>query len=184
MPFSSSNQPFVLQKLIGGKDMKNYRNSDYAINKYSKSIVYRFSDRMVTVTLEDYLAENPNKTAKDFDELKTLSDEIYLEQARSENTQTKKSVSISELEETEQCATLPLEEEYAEIKEQYYTIEAVCRLFESGLLTETQKRRFILYFFKEMSFRQIAAQENVHFTSVEESIKRVTKKFKMFFQKN
>ena len=41
--------------------MKNYKDSDYALNKFSKGIVYR----------------NPGRTAQDFIELKVLSDEIY-----------------------------------------------------------------------------------------------------------
>ena len=57
--------------------MKNYKNSDYALNKYSEGIVYQFTDSMVEVTLADYLRENPEKTEADFMELKALSDAIY-----------------------------------------------------------------------------------------------------------
>lgn len=46
--------------------MKNYRKSDYALNKYRKGIVYKFADGIVEVTLEDYLRENPDKTETDF----------------------------------------------------------------------------------------------------------------------
>ncbi|WP_333783126.1 hypothetical protein [Lutispora saccharofermentans] len=65
--------------------MKNYKDSDYALNKFSEGIVYKFADRIVEVTLEDYLTENPGKTAEDFLELKALSDEIYHEQVMQEN---------------------------------------------------------------------------------------------------
>ena len=57
--------------------MRDYRKSDYAINKYSPNIVYRFHDEIIEVALEDYLKENPDKTEQDFAELKALSDEIY-----------------------------------------------------------------------------------------------------------
>ena len=40
--------------------MKNYKDSDYARNKFSEGIVYRFADRIVEITLKDYLAENPD----------------------------------------------------------------------------------------------------------------------------
>lgn len=50
--------------------MKNYKNSDYAQNKFSDGIVYRFADRIVEITLKDYLGENPDKTVEDFMELK------------------------------------------------------------------------------------------------------------------
>jgi len=56
--------------------MKHYTNSDYALNKYSEGIVYRFADSIVEITLADYLAENPSKTEGDFRELKELSDGI------------------------------------------------------------------------------------------------------------
>lgn len=70
--------------------MKNYRDSDYALNKHSKGIVYRFADKIVEVTLAGYLAENPDKTEADFRMLKELSDSIYLDQVQDENAQTKK----------------------------------------------------------------------------------------------
>ena len=54
--------------------MRDYRKSDYAINKYSPNIVYRFHDEIVEVSLEDYLKESPDKTAQDFTKLKALSD--------------------------------------------------------------------------------------------------------------
>ena len=42
--------------------MQNYRKSDYAINKNSPNIVYRFHNEIIEITLEDYLKENPDKT--------------------------------------------------------------------------------------------------------------------------
>ena len=39
--------------------MKNYTDSDYALNKFSDGIVYRFSDGIEEVTLDKYLVENP-----------------------------------------------------------------------------------------------------------------------------
>ena len=86
--------------------MNNYRYSDYAVNKYSKAIVYRFADKVIEVTLEAYLAENPGKTVQDFEELKILSDEIYFEKDRSENAQTKKNLSIHGIEETDRLSTI------------------------------------------------------------------------------
>ena len=89
--------------------MRNYRKSDYAINKYSPNIVYRFHDEIIEVSLEDYLKENPDKTEQDFAELKALSDEIYYEQDRTESAQTRKDVSIHGLEEMDCCSTRPVE---------------------------------------------------------------------------
>lgn len=64
--------------------MKNYKDSDYALNKFSEGIVYRFADRIVEITLDHYLAENPDKNEQDFWELKALSDEIYHQQVMHE----------------------------------------------------------------------------------------------------
>lgn len=35
--------------------MKNYKDSDYALNKYSENIVYKFADGVKEITLEDYI---------------------------------------------------------------------------------------------------------------------------------
>ena len=58
--------------------MWNYRKNDYAANKYSPNIVYRFNDEIIEISLEDYLEENPDRTEQDFLKLKALSDEIYM----------------------------------------------------------------------------------------------------------
>ena len=78
--------------------MKNYRKSDYALNKFSEGIVYQFSDRTLEISLEDFLRDNPGKTEADFMALKAVSDEIYLEQARLETAQGNKTFSMTGLE--------------------------------------------------------------------------------------
>jgi hypothetical protein len=90
--------------------MKNYKDSDYVLNKFCESIVYRFAERIVEITLEDYLAENPNKTAEDFLELKALSDEIYHQQVIDENRTSRLHFSMNGSEETEVLATNSLYE--------------------------------------------------------------------------
>lgn len=88
--------------------MKNYKDSDYALNKYSEGIVYKFADRVrLEITLEGYLAENPGKTAEDFQELKALSDEIYHRQVVHEHRTSRLDVPISGLEETEPLSVPP-----------------------------------------------------------------------------
>ena len=162
--------------------MKNYHKSDYALNKYPKGIVYKFADGIVEVTLEDYLRENPDKTEADFQALKRLSDEWYLEQVRSETAQGNKRVSLNDLEETEACATRALDDEYIESEEKKRLMIAVDKLFREGRMTQKQKRRFIQHYIYGLSLRQIAAAEAVHFTSVEESLKSVSDKLRRFFE--
>jgi hypothetical protein len=151
--FSTKNKSEVTE-------VQNYRKSDYAINKNSPNIVYRFHNEIIEITLEDYLKENPDKTEHDFAELKALSDQIYYEQDRAESAQTRKDVSIHGLEETEHCATRALDEEWEErvvdIQNRKYAWKALEQLFTVGALTEVQKRRFRLHVFQGLSTRQIA----------------------------
>ena len=72
--------------------MPKYQNSDYAVNKNAKGIVYRFANRTVEVTLEDYLRENPDKTEADFAELKAMSDSDYSDSLKRDYRQTWKDV--------------------------------------------------------------------------------------------
>lgn len=161
--------------------MKNYTNSDYALNKYSSGIVYRFADHIVEITLADYLAENPGRTAADFQRLKELSDEIYLEQVRDENAQTKKDLSLSGLESWVPSADLPLDEEYIEWQDKKIARQAVRELLERGGLTEVQKRRFVLHIFKGQSSRQIACLEKCSHVAVAKSIKLAKDKLRNIF---
>lgn len=157
------------------RTLKNYRDSDYAVNKYSKSIVYRFADKVVEVTLEAYLAANPDKTEKDFEELKALSDEIYYEQDRSENAQTKKNVSVHSLEETDKLSTLPLEDEYIRRREEQLLEDII-----DEHLTEKQARRIRLCIHHGLSSRKIAKLEGLHYRTIQDSLVLAKKKIEKY----
>ena len=165
--------------------MQNYRKSDYAINKNSPNIVYRFHNEIIEITLEDYLKENPDKTEHDFAELKALSDQIYYEQDRAESAQTRKDVSIHGLEETEHCATRALDEEWEErvvdIQNRKYAWKAFEQLFTVGALTEVQKRRFRLHVFQGLSTRQIGRMEGTSHQAVAKSLNLAIAKLKKYF---
>ncbi|MDD3229522.1 MAG: RNA polymerase subunit sigma-24 [Oscillospiraceae bacterium] len=161
--------------------MKNYKDSDYALNKFSEGIVYKFADRIVEITLEDYLAENPGKTAEDFLELKALSDEIYHQQVIHENRTSRLDVSIYGLAETEALATPPLDTELIHKSDGKKAMTAAKKLLDSGELTEIQRRRFIQHFFQGLSTRQIARLESVRQQSVWDSLYWASKKLKKFF---
>jgi DNA-directed RNA polymerase specialized sigma24 family protein len=161
--------------------LKNYKESDYALNKYSQGIVYKFANQIIQITLSDYLAENASKTERDFLELKAMSDEIYHQQAVNTNRTSRLDVSIDGLEEMEQFATVSLDTELIHRSDAKKAMEAAQLLLESGELTEVQKRRFLLHFFKGFSYRQIAALEGVFFTSVAESITAAIYKLKKYF---
>lgn len=58
---------------------------------------------------------------------------------------------------------------------------AVDKLFRCGRLTVKQKERFVRHFFAGVSLRKIASDEGVHFTSVDESIRRAVDKLRTYF---
>ena len=79
--------------------MSNYKNSNYALNKHSEGIVYKFADEIVEISLTDYLASNPTKTEADFLALKELSDSDYHQEAVDTLRQTRQNVPFATLEE-------------------------------------------------------------------------------------
>lgn len=163
--------------------MGKYQERDYAVNKFSAGIVYRFADGYIEITMEDYLKENPDKTEQDFIELKAISDEIYYIQDREESRYLKQRLSLGNLEETEQCSVPPHYITMLQGLEEEYVLKAAMQLLKSGELTEVQKRRFVLHFFKGLSYRQIARREQVNFAAVRDSIKWAVKKLKKIFEK-
>lgn len=154
--------------------MRNYKDSDYALNRYSQGIVYKFSDGIVEITLEDYLRDNPNKTEADFAELKALSDEIYYQQDRQEYRVSHRDVSISGMEDTLVASSPSVDAELIQKDEERKALEAAVRLLESGKLTAVQKRRFCLHFFQGLSTRQIAKLEGINQkTAAEKKLKKI-----------
>lgn len=129
--------------------MRNYKSSDYALNKFSSGIVYKFADGIVEVTLEDYLRDNPEKTAEDFEQLKALSDEIYHEQVIKEHRTSRLNVSIHAIEESLLAKDIDLETELIQRMEAEKALTAAHRLLQSGKLTPVQRRRFFCTFFKD-----------------------------------
>lgn len=162
--------------------MKNYKDSDYALNKYSEGIVYKFADRIVEITLSAYLTENPDKTAEDFGELKALSDEIYHRQVMHEHRTSRLDVPINGLEETEQLSSPPPDAVLIQRDEGDEAMKAARQLLDSGQLTATQRRRFILHFIHGLSTRQIAVKESVSHVAVHKSIAIAKEKLKNFFE--
>jgi hypothetical protein len=161
--------------------LKNYKDSDYAVNKFSEGIVYRFADKTVEFTLSDFLEAYPDMNEQDFIRLKEWSDNDYLEQVRVDDVQTRRVTSIHGLEETEHVAGQPLDDEYEKSQDMVNAGKAMTLLLEKGLLTKVQARRAKLYFYEGLSLRQIADREGVHFTSIGESITAVTDKLKKYF---
>jgi DNA-directed RNA polymerase specialized sigma subunit len=165
--------------------MMNYRESDYALNKYSDGIVYRFADSIVVITLSDYLAENPGKAEADFLELKKMSDRDYLRKDRSDNAQTKKNDTLDEA--ALNLAPSPEEtlinkiDEREEVKIRRQRLGKAYQALDR--LTEVQRRRYLLYHVKGKTIREIADIEGVFFTSVHECLQAAEKKIKKFLKR-
>jgi len=163
--------------------MQNYKDSDYALNKYSEGIVYRFANGIVEVTLAGYLAENPGKTEADFRALKAISDSLYLEQVQAGNSQTYKNSPYDELNETALCQS-PSPEDYhiGKIDAREEAERRRERLYIANLalgkLTEIQRRRYLMHHAEGMTTREIADIEGTHFTTVHESLQAADKKIK------
>lgn len=166
--------------------MNNYRNTDFALNKHSKGIVYKFADGIIETTLTDYLRENPEKTEEDFYRLKELSDEIYYQQDRHQNRTSRLDVSIYCLKQADYISLIHLaidtERKNERSKEQEQALIAARRLLDGGNLTDTQKHRFYLYFFEGLSTRQIALQDKVHQRAVWDSLGWAIKKLRKYFE--
>ena len=161
--------------------MRNYKDSDYALNRYSQGIVYKFADGIVEITLEDYLRDNPDKTEEDFAELKARSDEIYYQQDRQEYRVSHRNVSISGMEDSVIASALSVDAELIQKAEEKKALETAIRLLESGKLTDVQKRRFYLHFFQGLSTRQIAKLEGINQKTAWESLMWAEKKLKKIY---
>lgn len=163
--------------------MQKYWTSDYAVNKDCEGIVYQFADgKKVEISLAEYLQTNPDRTEEDFMELKSLSDGIYYEQALGDTQYGKKKQSLGKLEDSEKFATPSIETILIHNKDKEQILKAVKLLLREKKLTDVQRRRFINHFYKGLSYRQIADQEKVHFTSVQESINGAVQKLKKYLK--
>lgn len=164
--------------------MRNFNESDYALNKFSEGIVYKFADGSKhTIMLEDYLRANPDKTAEDFAQLKALSDEVYHQQDLGDTGYGKRKRTFDMLPEQKHPATVSIDVELIHKADGQAALKAAKELFSSGKLTEVQRRRFVLHFLKGQSIRQIATVEEVDYRAVWESLNWASKKLKKLFDK-
>ena len=163
--------------------MKNYTDNDYALNKFSKGIVYRFADGIVEITLEEYLLENPDKTEADFAKLKALSDEDYLDRDRTDYQQTWKNVSLHGLDETSACAIdSPENEMFEQIEHVARQKKRVLAETALGKLTEVQRRRYVMYHVNGLSTWKIAEIEKVNQSKIMKSLTAAEKKITIFLK--
>ncbi len=162
--------------------MKNYRYSDYAANKFASGIVYRFADETVEITLDDYLRENPSMTESDFLDIKSISDALFLEQARDDVALGRKAVAAQRLEGALHTGSVSPEELVFDVPERIKASVHKQHLARQALgnLTETQLRRYYLYHAKGLTFRQIAKIEGVTHSKIQKSVAAAEKRINKF----
>ena len=161
--------------------MKNYKNSSYAANKYSKNIVYNSEVSGTTsIALEDFLKSDPTLTEADFEFWKNWSDQDYLEESRGDNKQSWKAVSLSNLEYILDSTQLSLEEMVEEKTMEDLVLQTlkqtVAVLLSDSILTETMRVRFDLFYIQGMKVVEIAEAQGVDEKAVRKSLKLIKEK--------
>lgn len=115
--------------------------------------------------------------------LKAISDEIYQQQFSRLKMQTRRELPLYDCVEV----SMPSAEEALEGKLKLQELEMIRvrleRFIASGLLTETQRRRFSLYCMQSLSTRQIARSEGVRQFAVWKSLVLCQKKIQLFWDK-
>ncbi len=163
--------------------MSDYRKSFYVLNKFNESIVYEFADGVKEITLEYYLKENPTHTKDDFIKFKTISDELYHNEDLADTRYRKKKLSIHTINEVEFSSKETILDKLVKSEDETEVeTKNTYNLLDGKNLTDVQKKRFIKHFYLNKTLREIATEENVHFTSVQESIEGAVKKLKKFFK--
>ena len=161
--------------------MKNYKNSSYAANKYSKNIVYNSEvSGNTAITLEEFLKSDPTLTEADFEFWKNWSDQNYLEESRGDNKQSWKAVSLSNLEYILDSTQLSLEEMVEDKTMEGLVLQTlnqtVSVLLSDSVLTETMKVRFEMFYIQGMKVVEIAKAQGVDEKAVRKSLKLIKEK--------
>lgn len=164
--------------------MINYNVSDYAINKKSDGIVYKFANRTFTkISLESYLSENPDKTEQDFLEIKAISDEIYHDQLCAELRQKRGNISLNSLKwKSNSLSTRSAEEQYFQAESKKFGEKIICETLD--ILTNSQRKRYIQHYAFRLSTYKIAEREGVSQRAVMFSIELANRKIFKFMKSN
>ena len=161
--------------------MSNYRKSFYALNKVSEGIVYRNADgSIVEITFEKIAAEDPTFTKEDFENIKKFSDELYHEEEKGDNLEAHYVKSIfDENKAADKVCVESFETALIEHEEKNMVTKKLQEAIDTQL-TETQKRRLYMSFFRNMTAMEIAKLEGVSFSKVCKSIRLAKKKIKKY----
>lgn len=161
--------------------MNEYKKSNYAINKVRKGIVYRNADgSIIEVTFEQIANRNPNFTIENFKKLKQLSDELYHDEAKNDwNYHHHITSNFDDNLSSNWISSLALEEELMENSDETLFYDKLNKVIDT-MLTPIQNRRFKMFAFEGLTYREIAQRENVNIRAVWESIELSKKKIRKF----
>jgi len=162
--------------------MRNFTDSDYALNRYSENIVYKFLDGIVEITKNVFLFENPDKTEDDFTFIKIVSDAIYHEQDRSGYRQTWKNTSFYDLDDLAFFAVSSPEDYIVECETNNFNSIFRRKIAKEIMkeMTKTQRRRYILHHVNGKTTREIAFKEGVSQAAVVYSLEQAQRKINKF----
>ena len=184
--------------------MKYDNKSDYAINKNTDDIVYRFADgtekrflkengkvyQVVKDKKSTKMVELPlwEMTVEQFDWMKSVSNEDYHERELHTKRTTREDVPICKHTETNYITNRSTEEEYFE---NLYNCDSPpdIRTIENAreilgfCLTDIQRRRYWEYHFNGKTMRDIAFEEGVDGMAIHRSLMYADKKIKKFLEK-
>ena len=165
--------------------MGDYRSSDYALNKKSDAIVYRFNDGItIEITLDIYLEKYQDGTSEDFTNLKEQSDELYHQEDLKDGRHRKTIKALKER--AHDLPTTSFQEESAESVFFKNNDQQKCNTSKKELLkrsflklakeainelTPTQRRRYLLHKVKMIPITKIAEMEGVKHPVVIKSIR-------------
>lgn len=165
--------------------MSPYRKSLYALNRNQKGIIYQFSDAIVEVKCEEVMDSDDTFTEAAFEQIKSLSDQLFRDEKLSDWRNNHKHTSLDSL----GCRQIPkhlsAEDEYftsLELKKEQATECAMLEVAKVALntLSRQQRRRFLLHAVHQMTVRQIARIEGVSYVAVHYSITSARKKIDSF----
>ena len=144
------------------------KDSDYALNKHSQNIVYRLADgSCLEIKPED---------CPDFDRWKAFSDEDFHEQELRDRRVTRNDLPLDE----DICGCV--DEPFSDKPSCLRTMANAMDILEQ-CLTETQRRRYLLYTCDGKSTRQIAQAEGVGQNAIMVSLHESERKLKKFLKK-
>ena len=162
---------------------KNFRESDYAINKGKQGVVYRMpNNQLLEITFEICLKDDPTLTREKFEEIKMYSDENYHEVANMESLQKHYEIMALDVNrDTEVLAAPSVEDILFHEPKKKITISYVKKA-AMQILPEIQKRRFLMWL-KGLKYREIAEIDGVSTTAIGNSIEKSIKNINKFFEK-